>query len=66
MKYKHYGNQQLEGEKEREQECCCSPKQRETSGKVGQGEQQILGIVKTISRGFVRECTLNNAKKRHL
>ena len=33
---------------------------------MDQGKQQILGIVETISRGFVRRGTLNNAKKRHL
>ena len=61
-KYRRY-NDQEKGEKHGLPH---SPRWREISDRVGQAEQQLLGIIETIIRGFVEGDTSSNAKRRHL
>ena len=56
------GYEKRKEEKDKEHEQSCSLKQRETSDRMKQVNQQILGKIKIIAGGG----TSNNVRKRHL
>ena len=52
VKYRHYGDREVEEGRTRELERSRLPRLREVSSKTDQVEQQILGMVEIISGGF--------------
>ena len=64
--YRCYGDRQVKGEQQWEHKCSRSPRLKVTHDIVEHIEQQILGIVEKITRGFVGSDVLNNTRKRYL